>query len=130
MTRSLHESCRRLAREERGFTLIEILTTLIILAILLAIAIPAYIGFDGRASRSAAQANLRSALPAVSAYHSDNDSFSGLSLAHLQNYDKAVSSELSVLSSADATYCIRSIHRGEAYYKSGPGSPISSTPCS
>jgi type IV pilus assembly protein PilE len=118
------------AHDEAGFTLIEVLVTLIVLAILLVIAIPAYIGFEGRASRSAAQANLRTALPALSAYHADHESFAGLSLAALKSYDQGVSAEIAVLSSSASTYCLRSIHRGEAYYKHGPGGDITTTVCS
>ena len=120
----------RLAREQTGFTLIEALVTLIVLAVLLAIAIPAYIGFDGRASKSAAQANLRTALPALAAFHSDNDSYTGLTVAALQGYDQGVSPGLTVVSSSSSTYCLRSIHRGQAYYKNGPSGDITTTACS
>lgn len=126
-------TCERVrggCRDESGFTLIEALVTLIILAVLLMIAVPAYLGFDSRASKSAAQANLRTALPALAAYHTDNDSYAGLTLAALQSYGKGVSSEIAVLSSSAQTYCLRSIHRGEAYYKHGPGGSISTTVCS
>ncbi len=100
------------------------------LAVLLLIAIPAYIGFDGRASKSAAQANLRSALPALATYHSDHDSYTGLTVAALRGYDQGVSPGLTVVSSSASTYCVRSIHRGQAYYKNGPGSDITTTACS
>lgn len=124
------KSTRGSARDEAGFTLIEVLVTLIVLAVLLLIAIPVYLGFDGRASKSAAQANLRTALPALAAYHADNDSYTGLTLAALQGYDQAVSSGITVVSSSAAGYCLRSIHRGEAYYKNGPGGDITTTACS
>lgn len=117
------------ARDESGFTLIEVLVTLIVLAVLLLIAIPTYLGFDGRASKSAAQANLRTALPALAAYHADNDSYTGLTLAALKGYDQSVSSAITVVSSSAAGYCLRSIHRGESYYKNGPGGDITTTAC-
>ena len=45
---------------------------LVIIGILLAIAVPSYLGFKDRAKRGAAQANVRSAVPAVEAYYADH----------------------------------------------------------
>lgn len=130
METTARKSTTSCARDESGFTLIEVLVTLIVLAVLLLIAVPTYLGFDGRASKSAAQANLRTALPALAAYHADNDSYNGLTLAALKSYDQAVASGLTVVSSTAAGYCLRSIHRGETYYKNGPGAAITTIACS
>lgn len=58
-------------RDARGFTLIELMVVILIIAILIGIAIPTFLGARARAQDRAAQALLRTALTAELTYFSD-----------------------------------------------------------
>jgi len=62
---------QRLKDREEGFTLIELMVVFLIIAILIAIAIPTFLGARKRAQDRAAQSNLRNGLTAEKVYYTD-----------------------------------------------------------
>ena len=70
---------KRLERDEEGFTLIELMVVVLIIAILLAIAIPTFLGARDRANNRAAQSSLRNALSAAKTLYTDNQDYASAS---------------------------------------------------
>jgi type IV pilus assembly protein PilA len=67
---------------ESGFTLIELMVVLLIIAILLAIAIPTFLGVTSTAGDRAAQSNLTNALTEAKALYQINQEYSGTNGAY------------------------------------------------
>ena len=114
----------RLAKEESGFTLIELLIVLVIIGILLAIAVPSYLGFKDRANRTAATANVRSAVPAVETFFSDNGTYVGMTVAGLQAIDAGVKLSAAPADLSGTSYCIKTVVGGQSAWKAGPAAEV------
>ena len=123
----------RLHREEQGFTLIELLVVIIILGILVAIAVPSYLAFRGRATNAGAQADLRTIAPVIESYYSDNGTYVGMTIAGLKaSYDQSIVTanySLGTVAPGAATYCIQSTVNGTTYDKAGPAAAITAAAC-
>jgi type IV pilus assembly protein PilA len=106
---------------EQAFTLIELLVVIIIIGILLAIAVPSYLGFRDRAADNAVKTNLRAALPSAEAYYADNGAYTGMDAADLVAIDSSVSPTLTVASVSASTYCLTDTVSGKTWSVAGPG---------
>jgi prepilin-type N-terminal cleavage/methylation domain-containing protein len=116
-------STRRFARDEGGFTLIELLVVLIIIGVLLAIAVPAYLGFRDKAEKRASAANARSAMPAAEVYYLDQNpnTYSGIGVNALQARDVGVRLNSATATNAGHGYCLAAKVGGWWGYVNGPG---------
>jgi type IV pilus assembly protein PilA len=81
---------KRIEREDEGFTLIELMVVVLIIAILLAIAIPTFLGARERAQDRAAQSNVRNAFTAEKVFYTDNQAYSATP-ASMQAIETSVS---------------------------------------
>lgn len=65
-------------REDEGFTLIELMVVVLIIAILIAIAIPTFLGARKRAQDKQAQSNIRIALGTEETVYTDNQQYTNV----------------------------------------------------
>ena len=100
----------RLAAEQ-GFTLIEMLIVLQILAILTLISVPTYLNYRDRAQQGTAQSNVRSAITGAYLWNTDktggNGTYAGLSRSSLLRELPAADPNIKAVSvNGGAGYCV------------------------
>jgi type IV pilus assembly protein PilA len=79
---------REMARDESGFTLVELLVVMLILGLLAAIAVPAFFNQRDKARDTQAKTYVRTAQKAMEIYATDNNgTYNGATLAVLQGLE-------------------------------------------
>ena len=92
----------RLHKEDKGFTLIELMVVVLIIAILIAIAIPTFLGARTRAQDRAAQSSLRNTVTAAKALFTDNEDYAAATVAALSAGEPSLSFVAAGVASTDS----------------------------
>ena len=111
-------------------TLVELMIVLIIIAVLLAIAIPSMLGQRNRANDAVASSRVRQAVPSIKAYYQDSSTYLGMTVAGLRtDYDKALPDSVVLTSLSVTSYCVESSSGGRTWRQNGPGAVIERASC-
>jgi type IV pilus assembly protein PilA len=103
----------RLGQDEKGLTLLELLIVVIIIGILAAIAIPAFLDARQRASRAAVQADLRNIAMQAETFFTDNQTYDGFERnALFTGYSRGdgVQLAMTAANTTATSFCVRGTH--------------------
>ena len=94
---------RARAQDEKGFTLIELLVVILIIGILAAIALPAFLNQRGKAQDTEAKTEARTMQTAMETYYTDEQTYAGQTAATLKTIEPAIGSGKSTPAVSAAT---------------------------
>ena len=116
-------------RNEKGFSLLELVTITAIIATLAIIAIPQFANYRSRAFNDSALSDLRNAMTAQEAYFSDNQVYTNSETTLINSYNLSKNSDTQLSISAAANSYTMTAYQpagNTTYTMVGPGGTITS----
>jgi Tfp pilus assembly protein PilE len=102
----------------QGF--LEVIAVIGIFGVLLAVAMPAYMGFRSRSADKEAQATLLAAVWTADAYRANHGSYAGMDTVNLFKIDPRVPPSLTVSFAKRGRYCLTDTVHGRTWSIAGP----------
>ena len=106
------KAMRERTSQEEGFTLIELMVVVLIIAVLVAIAIPSFLGFRVSAQDRAAQTVLRNGVLAQKGYWTDNQGYASTQ-ANLSSFETSIVVGTDTVGEIEIPYLNNAVAGGE-----------------
>jgi type IV pilus assembly protein PilA len=119
--------------QENGFTLIELLVVILIIGILAAIALPAFLGQRQKAQDAEAKTASRTAATAMKAFYTDNQTYVGASVAELRKIEPSLAqgqgATLAISGLGDDAYTVDVTSKTGNHFKVSEGGGTATRTC-
>jgi type IV pilus assembly protein PilA len=104
-------------RSESGFTLIEFACVALIIAVLVAVAVPAFLSMTSSAQTAIGKANVRAAIPAAEKMTATNGNYAGINGAALRAIAPGLPSTVKAVAvNANDGYCVQDTENNGAMF--------------